>query len=592
MGGSLSAQPLSHAIYCYWTGEDEASAARTIEHDRGDDPYQDLSIMSSRSKVQSGEEVLLYFAPEPYNTEVTRGELEETYEFVPIARDALVFLTNVQNPVRNVSSQDMTKVYGGQIVNWSELGGKNATVKAFQRPWFSYSQQMLENTLMLGKSMAEPIVHWIQAEEGGQEYFETNSAYDNSEFALGYTMYYYANGMYGSEETNILAIDSVVPNQHTIAAGLYPLITTYYAIFPKNAPEDHPVRALVSWLCTDEGQQVIRNAGYIPLREQDAEPQARQAPFSVESTRQSCGTGGMQDRQNEPRVYSKECLRGIGSMVNFGNRLAWEEVLIDLPDSPVMMETIAAWQRNAKEELRSATEDDEQAIEEYVLIYGNLISFFESTGFGTDTVIRTAVFDLKTGFQLQLSDLFLDGFNYIQYINRFLLESSMQEGGEALGDFSIEEQNLNGPFSGLPAGYPYFIVSQKGELCLAFPGNNPLIQVPYDNVFFSAIPLWHNISPWGGYEIEQSFNVIENQDPKAFFYQPSLLIDGGQQSAAVQTIQKMEQESAETFTEMVDKQGQPFYSDDPIICLPKLFMIVGIVSASMRMSLKLWIIAQ
>jgi hypothetical protein len=233
-----------------------------------------------------------------------------------------------------------------------------------------------------------------------------------------------------------------------------------------------------------------------------------------------------------------------------------------------MMETIAAWRNNAREELMAAAKDDDQAVEEYTFIYGNLISFFESVGKSTDTVIRTAVFDLKNGVQLQLSDLFLDRFNYIQYINHFLLESSMQEGSGALGDFSLEEQNLNGPFSGLPANYPYFVVSQEGKLLLAFSGDNPLVQVPYDNIFLSTVPLWHDISPWGGCKIEQSFNITEYQDPKAFYYEPSIVIDEGRQSEVEQIMRQLNQASVKAFTTLIEKQVKPYSSDDPIICLP------------------------
>lgn len=571
MGGSLSTQSLCHAIYRYWTGEDESSAARAIQFDRSDGPYQDLSLMASQEDVQNGKEAFLYFAFEPYGEEETRKELEETYEFVPIARDALVFLANTQNPVTDVSSQDMAKIYTGQIANWSELGGKDAMIKAFQRPERAYSQKMLKDTLMLGRPMAEPIVQWIHMEEGGLEPVPVSAAYDHSESALGFTMHYYTRDMFDSENTKELMIDHVMPNLQTIRSGRYPWFTTCYAIIPKKTPKDHPIRSLVAWLRTEEGQQVIGNAGFVPLMQPALEPQTTdKPPYPREATRQSCGTGGMLDRNQEKRVYSDDCLRGTGSKVWLTSGSAWEDLWIDLRDAPAMMESMEGWRRNAREELKLAAKGTEQTVEEYVFLYGNLVSFFDSVGLGTDTMIRTAVFDLKSGIKLQLSDLFLDGFNYIRYVNRFLLESSFREGTGALGDFSVEEQNLKGPFTGLPADYPYFVVTQQGELCLAFPGDNPWFQVPYDNLFFAPVPLWHEISPWGGCKVEQSYHVIESQNPRSVFYQLSLQIDGGRQPEAEQPLQAMEKACVETFTEVLESQATPYLSDDVVICQPFL----------------------
>src|SRR6185503_3090471 len=49
-----------------------------------------------------------------------RGGLElEGYRF---AKDALVVIVNVANPVENLALDDLKRIYLGKIHNWSELG--------------------------------------------------------------------------------------------------------------------------------------------------------------------------------------------------------------------------------------------------------------------------------------------------------------------------------------------------------------------------------------------------------------------------------------------------------------------------------------
>ena len=52
----------------------------------------------------------------------------------------------------------------------------------------------------------------------------------------------------------------------SIAAGDYPLTDAYYAVFRKDQPEDSPVRQLLAWILSDEGQILMQSAGYVPLR--------------------------------------------------------------------------------------------------------------------------------------------------------------------------------------------------------------------------------------------------------------------------------------------------------------------------------------
>jgi len=51
----------------------------------------------------------------------------------PVAWDALVVIVNKNNPVSDISLEQLRKVYLGEITNWKELGGSDAPIDLYIR---------------------------------------------------------------------------------------------------------------------------------------------------------------------------------------------------------------------------------------------------------------------------------------------------------------------------------------------------------------------------------------------------------------------------------------------------------------------------
>jgi phosphate transport system substrate-binding protein len=62
----------------------------------------------------------------------------------------------------------------------------------------------------------------------------------------------------------MLAADGVMPSTESIADGSYPYVNDFYAVIRAKEAEDSPARRVVAWLESDEGQQVVAEAGYVP----------------------------------------------------------------------------------------------------------------------------------------------------------------------------------------------------------------------------------------------------------------------------------------------------------------------------------------
>ncbi len=67
-----------------------------------------------------------------------------TYEYTPIGTEAFVFFVHKDNPIDNLTTEQIQGIYSGEITNWKQVGGKNEKIAAFQRNEGSGSQSMLE----------------------------------------------------------------------------------------------------------------------------------------------------------------------------------------------------------------------------------------------------------------------------------------------------------------------------------------------------------------------------------------------------------------------------------------------------------------
>ena len=182
-------------------------------------------------------------------------------EIVPIVKEAFVFFVNKNNSVENLTLNQIQDIYSGKIKSWSEIGGSNNKILAFQRPENSGSQTGMLELVMKGKKMMEPTTETIS--QSMADIIDVISDYNNSENAIGYSYYYYATTMYTSDEMKLLAVNGIEPSYDNIQTGLYDLQTAYYAVIRKDEPENSNTRKLLKAMMSERGQNVAKEAGYV-----------------------------------------------------------------------------------------------------------------------------------------------------------------------------------------------------------------------------------------------------------------------------------------------------------------------------------------
>ena len=248
--GSTATLPLAEALKANFTGTDLEEIG--VEHSRTHNAYVNL--------INGDTDLILVTYPSEDEQKLAEENGVEL-EIVPIVKEAFVFLVNKENPVENLTLEQIQGIYTGEIKNWSEVGGLDSEILAYQRPENSGSQSGMLALVMQGKEMMEPITENIVS--GMAEVIDVISDYDNGVNSIGYSYYYYATTMYTSDTIKLLGVDGVKPTYDNIKNGLYNIQTAYYAVIRKDEPQDSDVRKLLNAMISERGQNVAKEAGYV-----------------------------------------------------------------------------------------------------------------------------------------------------------------------------------------------------------------------------------------------------------------------------------------------------------------------------------------
>lgn len=202
-------------------------------------------------------------------------------EFYKVAAEALVFITPKENTAQNITREQVRSIYlDCGITNWEELDGPDRELVPICRNADSGSQSQMDNLILNNEEMHPDIQdNYVELTMEGmleQVAFYHSGGFSGKpteSYAVGYTLYSYFYNMMDVAEApywlKLLDYEGVTPTTQTIMSGEYPLADGYYAVVRSDLPEDHPARAIISWLQSEDGFSVIENAGLMSLRDEE-----------------------------------------------------------------------------------------------------------------------------------------------------------------------------------------------------------------------------------------------------------------------------------------------------------------------------------
>lgn len=220
-------------------------------------------IRTSNTFLDENHPVDLIIVTEPSDEEIALAKSNNVEMIIePVCYDAFVFITHKDNPVDNITIEQIQKIYSGEITNWKEIGGEDQEIRAFQREKNSGSQTAMEKLVMKGIPMLPP--NMVKVAMGMGMLVDVVGEYENSRASIGYTYKYYIDTLYKNENIKVLKINGVSPDDENLRNGSYPFTTNYYGVIRKE-DEEKIAGKFLEWMLSPEGQKCIEQAGYIPL---------------------------------------------------------------------------------------------------------------------------------------------------------------------------------------------------------------------------------------------------------------------------------------------------------------------------------------
>ncbi len=240
----------------------------TLEHiTTGNDYHSDYCYLSCNTTayaysmiVDKEADIIFVGAPSEEQEQYAKENGVELV-YTPIGKEAFVFFVNSQNPISDITLDNIRDVYSGEITKWNQLGVEGfGDIRAFQREEGSGSQSALYR-LMGDTPVISPPTENVVWGMGG--IIEKTADYKNYRNALGYSFRFYSTDMVKNSQIKLLSVNGVYPSLENIENGTYPITSTFYAVTRSDA--DDNTKALVEWILGPQGQELIEKTGYTPL---------------------------------------------------------------------------------------------------------------------------------------------------------------------------------------------------------------------------------------------------------------------------------------------------------------------------------------
>jgi phosphate transport system substrate-binding protein len=176
--------------------------------------------------------------------------------FTPMAWDALVLITHRNNPVHDITLQQLYQVYMGYITNWSQLGGPDKPINLYSIASPLDGVEFDLRKFLYGRGDQE-----IAAPRLYLNTQQLQIAVGLDPDALGVSAY---SNVYRNPRLQMLRVEGVKPDARTIAEGTYPFLVPLYFGTNPNDPKAAEVQKFMRFAEGPQGRAVIRAQGLIP----------------------------------------------------------------------------------------------------------------------------------------------------------------------------------------------------------------------------------------------------------------------------------------------------------------------------------------
>ena len=171
---------------------------------------------------------------------------------ITVAKDGIAIIVNPDNPVADLSIEQIAQIFTGEITNWSELGGSDGQVVPIGREAGSGTRDGFESI-----TGTEDACKYQNELTSTGEVIASVASNPN---AIGYT------SLSAMDDTvKALTVGGVAPSEATVLDGTYAIQRNFNFILSDSTELSEAAQAFVDWATSSEASDLIAGAGAVPV---------------------------------------------------------------------------------------------------------------------------------------------------------------------------------------------------------------------------------------------------------------------------------------------------------------------------------------
>lgn len=169
-----------------------------------------------------------------------------------VAIDGITVVVNPENPISDLSLEEITKIYNGEIKNWSEVGGSDAPIVCIGRETASGTRDGFESITGTKDSCV-----YAQELTSTGDVIQTVASNPN---AVGYASLSAVN-----DSVKAVSVDGVSATVETIQNGSYKIQRNFNLITKKGKALSETAQSFYNFATSEKADSFIEKAGAIPV---------------------------------------------------------------------------------------------------------------------------------------------------------------------------------------------------------------------------------------------------------------------------------------------------------------------------------------
>ncbi len=180
------------------------------------------------------------------------SELGFGLDVLTIAVDAIAVIVHPNNPVNDLSLEQIQGIYTGSITNWSELGGENRRISVVSREPGSGTRGAFEEVIGFVDELTPGAIEFDGT--GG-----VKASVAGNVNAVGYISL-------GSldQEVKAVSVGAVEPTGANVVNGTYEIARPFLVLYREDNIH-HTTKQFLDWIMSAEGQAIAAK-NYVPVR--------------------------------------------------------------------------------------------------------------------------------------------------------------------------------------------------------------------------------------------------------------------------------------------------------------------------------------